>query len=199
MASPILIFRSFSVSSSDFLVVTRPRTATRSSGRCASGSKPPGRHRCPHAVMYRPITEGCPPRVRAPPVTAFTAPVIVDSNPRKAEGCQNRKHEPVSLSGHRGGELALASRRAAVVPACTGHCRISSTGCRPGGRINAEDPAYAEDPGPWGVPDPPRKPFPPRYFPERRISGRLAHALPAGNTPEAAIHQRGSHPAENGG
>jgi hypothetical protein len=33
----------------------------------------------------------CPPRVRAPPVTAFTAPVIVDSNPRKGKGatCEN--------------------------------------------------------------------------------------------------------------
>jgi hypothetical protein len=56
----------------------------------------------------------------------------------------------------------------------------------PGGWINVVDPAYAVDPGPWRVPDPPHKPYPPRYFPARHISRHLAPAPPAGNTTEAA-------------
>ena len=52
-----------------------------------------------------------------------------------------------------------------------------------------------EEMGNPGVPDPPRKPFPPRYFPARRISGHLAITVPAGNNPEAAARQRGSESA----
>jgi hypothetical protein len=35
------------------------------------------------------------------------------------------------------------------------------------------DPASRVDKGPQRVPNPPRKPYPPRYFPARRISGHL--------------------------
>jgi len=51
--------------------------------------------------------------------------------------------ELISSPGHQGSHPAL-------IP------------CRPAGRINREDPAYGEEMGPYRVPDPPRKPFPPR-------------------------------------
>ena len=88
-----------------------------------------------------------------------------------------RKREPVSPSGL--GQIVTALQDRQYRSTGSTGC----TGCGPGGRVNAVDPAYAVDLGPWGVPDPPRKPYPPRYFPARRISGHLGLALPAGNTP----------------
>jgi len=89
----------------------------------------------------------------------------------------------VSKAKRRAGLAAWSSRRWAgsdLAPGNgrsrpAGHCgtsSTSSTGCGLAGRVNAEDPAYAETSGNPGVPDPPRKPFPPRYLPARRISGR---------------------------
>src|SRR5256885_14906037 len=68
----------------------------------------------------------------------------------------------------------------------------TSTASRPPGRINAEDPAYAEEIGNHRVPDPPHKPFPPRYCPGRRIRNRLrisflASAAPPGHRPPATV------------
>src|SRR6266571_4805643 len=39
--------------------------------------------------------------------------------------------------------------------------------------LTAEDPAYAEEMGPWGVPDAPHRPFPPRYLPGAAHHGPL--------------------------
>ena len=39
------------------------------------------------------------------------------------------------------------------------------------GRINVEDPASTEEKEPYGVPNPPRKPFSPRYFARGAVSG----------------------------
>src|SRR5690348_8066697 len=47
--------------------------------------------------------------------------------------------------------------------------------------LNAEDPAYAEEMDPYGVPDPPCKPFPPPYVPLRHQSSRQHLRFVAGD------------------
>ena len=73
------------------------------------------------------------------------------------------EHGPVPSSGLCGGDRALGPDRAPAVP--RGWSRPYRQHRRhrwpAGRRVNAVDPAYAVDRGPQGVPDPPRKPYPP--------------------------------------
>ena len=62
---------------------------------------------------------------------------------------------------------------------------LVSSPVKPGpdqGGFSVEDAAYAEDPGPEGVPDPPHRPFLPWYF---RASSH--HAALAYHTPQPAF------------
>ena len=117
--------------------------------------------------------------------------MIVDRNPRGRERFRIGKRE---RSRHLAIEavIRLRSRTGNGRRTNTGHASTTSTARCPAWRINAEDPAYAEETGSYGYPDPPRKPFPPRCSQRRRISGHLAITHPAGGIPEAATCQRGS-------
>jgi len=125
-------------------------------------------------------------------------PVIVDCNPRK--GSDARWENP-GRSRRLAVEAAtrlcsLTGNGAARTGTChSGTSRTGSTSQHPAGRINGVNPGYREDPVPQGIPDPPRKPDPPGYFPVRHISTHLAITLPAGNSPEAATRQHGPEPA----
>ena len=74
----------------------------------------------------------------------------------------------------------------------TGHAVTTGTASRPPGRVNAEDPAYAEEMGSHSYPDPPHKPFPPRYCLGRHIRNRLCISFLASAAPQATGHRRGS-------
>jgi hypothetical protein len=151
-------------------------------------------------VRRRAGTSHPPRRAHFPRILrAFIAGhVIVCINPRKA---RDAKCESAGRPRRLAIEAAIPlwPAQGTAIPACPGRIGNASTGCRPRWRRSAEDPAYAEETGPQGVPDPPHRPFPPRCFPARCISGRSALTLPAGSTSESAVRSRGSRPARDAG
>ena len=56
-----------------------------------------------------------------------------------------------------------------------------------GWRVNAEDPAYVEEMGNYRAPDPPRKPFPPRYRATGSIRNHPRISFPVSAVPQAMI------------
>src|SRR5689334_476813 len=115
-----------------------------------------------------------------------TVDTEVEVRPYVTEG----RAGPVLVAAAEGADLLVVGCRPA---AWIGHGSPTSTGRDARQEINAEDSAYAEEMGSYWVPNPPDKPFPPRYFVARRISVHLAITTArAGSTgscrPRSASH-----------
>src|SRR6267142_702429 len=65
------------------------------------------------------------------------------------------------------------------------------------GWITAEDPAFAEDLVPQGVPDPPYRPFSPRYFEATRVTERF-RIVARTSAPQARAGAGTGRPGERG-